>query len=84
MLKHLLPAAPKLARALAALLLLGLVAGCLPKNKDWVHPRIADPRKEDQQFEEDTAFCQGKVGTKASGDTGLDDCYRRLGWQRKE
>lgn len=72
---------------LAALLALCLAAGCLPKSKDWVHPRIADPRKEDKQFLEDTEFCKTKVGaqpdTKA-GDAALADCYRRLGWKPAE
>lgn len=69
---------------LAALLALSLLAGCLPKGKDWTHPRIADPRKEDRQFLEDTEFCKTKAG--AQGDTqpgspAMADCYRRLGWK---
>ena len=72
---------------LALTALTALTAGCLPKSKEWIHPRIADPRKEDKQFIEDTAFCEGKIGTQPEGptrDAALQDCYRRLGWQRKE
>lgn len=78
---------PVLAVLLASALLPALLTGCLPKSKQWVHPRIADPRKEDQQFVEDTQFCQGKVGSQAdtqAGSAAMNDCYRRLGWQRKE
>jgi len=75
------------AKAIFACLCLVLVAGCLPKSKEWAHPRIADPRKEDKQFLEDTAFCEGKIGQQsgeAARKSALDDCYRRLGWERKE
>ena len=67
-----------------ALLALSLLGGCLPKGKEWVHPRIADPRKEDKQFLEDTEFCKAKVGAQAdtkAGDAAMADCYRRLGWK---
>ena len=72
-----------------ALLLCGLsgLSGCLPPSKDWTHPRIADPRKEDMQFEVDTKFCEDKVGRdedKAAHNAAMADCYRRLGWQRKD
>lgn len=68
---------------LAALLSLSLLAGCLPKGKQWVHPRIADPRKEDKQFQEDTEFCKTKAGAQSS-DAAMADCYRRLGWKPVE
>ena len=74
-------------RAILACLCLALLCGCLPKSKEWAHPRIADPRKEDKQFLEDTTFCQGKIGPQsgdAASKTAMDDCYRRLGWERKE
>lgn len=76
----------RLALALFAITLAALLAGCLPKSKDWVHPRIADPRKEDAQFLDDTAFCEGKIGQAHNADheASMNDCYRRLGWQQKE
>ncbi len=67
----------------AAILAVSLLAGCLPKGKEWVHPRIADPRKEDKQFQEDTEFCKTKVGPQG-GDSAMADCYRRLGWKPVE
>jgi len=70
-----------------ALIVLGTLGGCLPKSKDWAHPRIADPRKEDKQFETDTEFCKGKVGQQQDGkgqDAAMAECYRRLGWQQKD
>jgi len=51
------------------------------------HPRIADPRKEDKQFIEDTQFCKDKLGPQggeAAQKPAMDECYRRLGWQRKD
>ncbi|MDR3640341.1 MAG: hypothetical protein P4L39_03365 [Humidesulfovibrio sp.] len=69
-----------------ALTALGPLYGCMP-SKDWMHPRIADPRKEDKQFVEDTQFCEDKIGPQkdeAAHKAALDDCYRRLGWQRKD
>jgi len=77
----------RLLPVLAALLLPVLLAGCLPKSKEWVHPRIADPRKEDKQFLEDTEFCKTKVGPQAATQAesaAMDDCYRRLGWKPRE
>ena len=80
----------RVALALFAMTLAALLAGCLPKSKDWVHPRIADPRKEDAQFLDDTAFCEGKIGQAqgagqdSSREASMNDCYRRLGWQQKE
>lgn len=77
----------RIAATLTALLLLALLSalltGCLPKNKAWVHPRIADPRKEDMQFLEDTEFCKAKAGPQAT-EQAMADCYRRLGWQPRE
>ena len=70
-------------KAILVCLCLLLVSGCLPKSKEWVHPRIADPRKEDRQFQEDTGFCQGKTAPQST-DAAMADCYRRLGWERKE
>lgn len=76
----------RIALALFAFTLAALLGGCLPKSKDWVHPRIADPRKEDAQFLDDTAFCEGKIGQApgAAREASMNDCYRRLGWQQKE
>lgn len=77
----------RFAALFAALTLAALLSGCLPKGKEWIHPRIADPRKEDKQFIEDTAFCEGKIGPQkdeAAKNTAMNDCFRRLGWQRKE
>lgn len=74
-------------RLLALVLLSCGLFGCLPPSKDWTHPRIADPRKEDMQFEVDTRFCEDKVGPdhdKAAHNAAMADCYRRLGWQRKD
>ena len=71
----------------AAILAVLLLAGCLPKGKEWVHPRIADPRKEDKQFLEDTEFCKAKAGAQGdsqAGDSAMADCYRRLGWKPVE
>ncbi|SNR68961.1 hypothetical protein SAMN04488503_0879 [Humidesulfovibrio mexicanus] len=71
----------------AALILAGLLSGCLPKTKDWVHPQMADPRKEDRLFEEDTAFCEGKIGAQVQGadrDKAMADCLGRLGWRPRE
>ncbi len=65
----------------------GLLSGCLPKTKDWVHPQMADPRKEDRLFEEDTAFCEGKIGAQVQGadrDKAMADCLGRLGWRPRE
>lgn len=80
---------PSAVRCLALMLLLSGLAGCMPPSKDWAHPRIADPRKEDRQFEVDTRFCEDKVGhrhdhDRAAHDAAMADCYRRLGWQRKD
>ncbi|MBI5519843.1 MAG: hypothetical protein HY916_07265 [Desulfovibrio sp.] len=75
------------AKALSACLFLLLLSGCLPKNKDWTHPQVANPRKEDQLFQEDSAFCEGKAGPELQGQErqkALDACLARLGWQRKE
>jgi hypothetical protein len=66
---------------------LGPLCGCMPPSKDWTHPRIADPRKEDRQFVTDTTFCEDKIGPQkdeTAHRAALEDCYRRLGWQRKE
>ena len=68
---------------LAAILAASLLAGCMPKGKEWVHPRIADPRKEDKQFLEDTEFCKAKLGAQST-DAAMADCYRRLGWKPVE
>jgi len=70
-----------------ALVLPCVLGGCLPPSKDWTHPRIADPRKEDKQFLEDTQFCKDKLGPQggeAAQKPAMDECYRRLGWQRKD
>lgn len=70
-----------------ALILPAVLGGCMPPSKDWLHPRIADPRKEDRQFIEDTKFCEDKAGPntdEAAHKAAMDDCYRRLGWQRKD
>ncbi len=78
---------PLLAGLGLALLLTGSLFGCLPKNKDWTHPNVASPRKEDLQFDEDSAFCEGKIDAQAQGparDKAMADCLTRLGWQRKE
>lgn len=75
------------AKALFACLLLLLLSGCLPKSKDWVHPQVASPRKEDELFQQDTAFCEGKTSPALQGQErqkALDACLIRLGWQRKE
>ena len=72
--------------ALACLCLI-LLSGCLPKSKDWTHPQMASPRKEDQLFLDDTKFCEDKIGPQVQGqarDAALSDCYGRLGWKRKE
>ncbi|OIO04019.1 MAG: hypothetical protein AUJ49_03610 [Desulfovibrionaceae bacterium CG1_02_65_16] len=78
-------------KTLSAGVILALTAvslgGCLPPSKDWTHPRIADPRKEDRQFQQDTQFCNDKAGRQADGPerkAAMDDCYRRLGWQHKD
>lgn len=74
-------------RAILVCLCLLVLSGCLPKSKEWTHPRIASPRKEDAQFVEDTRFCQGKIGAQPEGpakDAAMADCYGRLGWKRKE
>lgn len=79
--------ATPLRTALLATLMAGALAGCLPKNKDWTHPRMADPRKEDKLFATDSAFCEEKIGPAASGaerEAALADCLTRLGWKRKE
>jgi len=70
-----------------AVILPCVLGGCLPPSKDWTHPRIADPRKEDKQFLKDTEFCKDKVGpagTEVEQKTAMDECYRRLGWQHKD
>ncbi len=75
------------ARLLLVLLLASVLGGCLPKSKDWTHPQMASPRKEDQLFEQDSQFCEGKIGPQAQGperDKAMADCLTRLGWQRKE
>jgi hypothetical protein len=75
------------AKALFALFCLVLLSGCLPKSKQWTHPQMASPRKEDQLFEQDTQFCEGKLGAQAQGqerEKAMADCLTRLGWQRKE
>lgn len=77
------------AKALFACLCLVLLSGCggLPKSKDWTHPQVASPRKEDKLFVEDTKFCEDKVGSQVQGagrDAAMADCYRRLGWKPKE
>lgn len=43
-------------KKLIPLMVLGslLLTGC---GKDWVNPNIADPRKEDQIYAEDSKFC---------------------------
>jgi hypothetical protein len=66
-----------------------LLSGCmsLPKNKDWTHPQVANPRKEDQLFVEDTKFCEDKIGPMQPGpahDSAMADCLTRLGWKRVE
>lgn len=69
------------------LVLLCLLSGCLPKNKDWTHPQMADPRKEDRLFEEDSRFCEDKLGPEIQGDArakALSECLTRLGWRPKE
>jgi hypothetical protein len=67
---------------------LTLLAGCsLPKSKDWTHPQVASPRKEDQLFLDDTKFCQDKIGQLPAGqarDAAMADCLTRLGWKRVE
>jgi hypothetical protein len=63
------------------------LGGCLPKSKAWTHPRQADPRKEDKLFEDDTKFCEDKIGAQPQGDAreaALVDCLKRLGWVPKE
>jgi len=71
---------------LVCLCLLSLF-GCLPKSKDWTHPQMASPRKEDMLFEEDTKFCEGKIGAQPEGpqhDAAMAECLTRLGWKKKE
>jgi len=75
---------------LIRLCLVGLLAlslgGCLPKSKAWTHPGEPNPRKEDRLFEEDTQFCEGKIGPQAEGparDAAMADCLKRLGWKPK-
>lgn len=70
-----------------ALILASALSGCLPPSKDWTHPQVASPRKEDQMFQEDTKFCEDKIGVQPQGqarDKAMADCLTRLGWQRKE
>jgi hypothetical protein len=59
------------------------LCGCLPKSKEWTHPLIGDPRREDKQFEEDSAFCRKKTGLPEAAETApeMKECYRRLGWR---
>lgn len=74
-------------KLLLVCLCLALVSGCLPKNKDWTHPQMPNPRKEDQLFVEDGKFCEGKIGALAPGearDKAMADCLTRLGWKRVE
>jgi len=76
-------------RLLPVLLCLLLLEGCLslPKSKDWTHPMVANPRKEDQLFESDSKFCEGKIGAEPAGeahDRAMADCLTRLGWKRVE
>jgi hypothetical protein len=75
------------AKALFACLCLLLLSGCLPKSKDWTHPQMASPRKEDELFQVDSKFCEDKLGAQTQGDArdkAMADCLTRLGWQRKE
>lgn len=70
-----------------ALILGSALGGCLPKSKDWLHPQVASPRKEDQLFIEDSKFCEDKIGVQPQGqerEKAMTDCLTRLGWQRKE
>lgn len=78
---------PRLLACAFGLLALCLLGGCLPKSKAWTHPREPNPRKEDKLFEDDTAFCEGKIGPQAQGDAreaAMADCLRRLGWKPKD
>jgi len=82
---------PRLLACAAGLLALCLLGGCLPKTKAWTHPREANPRKEDKLFEEDTKFCEDKIGPQIQGaaqgaarEAALADCLKRLGWVPKE
>lgn len=75
------------AKVLFACLALVLLSGCLPKSKEWTHPQVASPRKEDQMFEQDSQFCEGKIGAQPKGgerDKAMADCLTRLGWRRQE
>lgn len=75
------------AKALFACLLLLLLSGCLPKSKDWVHPQMSNPRKEDELFLADSKFCEDKLGPQLQGEArekAMADCLTRLGWHRKE
>lgn len=74
-------------KAVFICLCLVLFAGCLPTSKNWMHPRVADPRKEDKMYETDTKFCQDKIGPQAKdpeNDPAMAECLTRLGWKRKE
>ncbi len=74
-------------KSLLICLCLTLMSGCLPKNKDWMHPQVPNPRKEDQLFVEDSKFCEGKIGAQPAGearDRAMADCLTRLGWKRVE
>jgi hypothetical protein len=76
-------------KALVLCLALAVLSGCggLPKSKEWTHPRMADPRREDRQFLEDSKFCEDKIGVQPQGQErskAMADCLTRLGWQRKE
>lgn len=70
-----------------SLILVGGLSGCLPKSKEWAHPQVASPRKEDQMFEQDSQFCEGKIGAQPQGrerDAAMAECLTRLGWRRQE
>jgi len=74
-------------KALLACLCLFLLSGCLPKSKDWTHPQMASPRKEDELFLVDSQFCESKLDAQTQGEArekSIADCLTRLGWQRKE
>ncbi len=75
-------------RIAVMLLLLVFLGGCF--SSKWSHPNIADPREEDEVFEEHSAQCLKEVNetfadnpeNEAMRQDVYERCLKSLGWEK--
>ncbi len=67
-----------------------LLSAC--RTTDWVHPNIADPRKQDRAFEEDSTRCTQELNETYSDSSGnaeartdlFEKCMKAKGWEQQD